>query len=140
MWLRKEVFWMCQERWKLQIINHFNREKLKWRWYIKTRAWWNVDLLMCVERSKDHRVASSLFQINQSTQCLRIAQKVAFKVASKASYVYILSGQKLVHFGEFLSGFDKFSFSKKKLEKQSIWWVFEKQKLVVKQCCQTCQL
>ena len=41
-------------------------------------------------------------------QCLKITEKVSFKIASEASYVYILSGQKLiknakmVHFGEFL--------------------------------------
>ena len=28
-------------------------------------------------------------------QCLKIAQKVAFNMASEASYIYILSGQKL---------------------------------------------
>ena len=31
-----------------------------------------------------------------SSQCLKIAQKVAFNIASEASYIYILSGQKLV--------------------------------------------
>ena len=30
------------------------------------------------------------------TQCLKIAQKVAFNIASEASYVYILSGQKFI--------------------------------------------
>ena len=29
-------------------------------------------------------------------QCLKIAQKVAFNIASEASYVYILSGQKFI--------------------------------------------
>ena len=32
-----------------------------------------------------------------NAQCLKIAQKVAFKIASEASYVYILSGQKLIN-------------------------------------------
>ena len=42
------------------------------------------------------------------SQCLKITEKVAFNIVSEASYVYILSGQKLiknakkVHFGEFL--------------------------------------
>ena len=41
-------------------------------------------------------------------RCLKIAEKVAFNIASEASYVYILSGQKFiknakkVNFGEFL--------------------------------------
>ena len=43
-----------------------------------------------------------------STQCLKITEKVSFNIASEASYVYILSGQKLIknaingRFGEFL--------------------------------------
>ena len=43
------------------------------------------------------------------TQCLKITEKVSFNIASVASYVYILSRQKLiknakkmVHFGEFM--------------------------------------
>ena len=45
----------------------------------------------------------------RSTRCLKITEKVSFNIASEASYVYILSGQKLikdapkmVHFGEFM--------------------------------------
>ena len=51
----------------------------------------------------------SIFIIsNQPTSMFKITPKVAFKVASEASYVYILSGQKLikkpkiVNFDEFL--------------------------------------
>ena len=29
-------------------------------------------------------------------ECLKIIEKVAFNIASEASYVYILSGQKLI--------------------------------------------
>ena len=45
---------------------------------------------------------------NEFPQCLKITEKVAFNIASEASYVYILSGQKLlkmpkmVNFDEFL--------------------------------------
>ena len=41
-------------------------------------------------------------------QCLKITEKVSFNIASEASYVYILSGQKIlkmpkmINFGEFL--------------------------------------
>ena len=46
------------------------------------------------------------------TQCLKIAQIVAFNIASEASYVYILSGQKLIKnakndFGDFLKTYNK---------------------------------
>ena len=40
-------------------------------------------------------------------QCMKITEKVAFNIVSEASYVYILSGQKLiktpkmVNFGDF---------------------------------------
>ena len=30
------------------------------------------------------------------SQCLKITEKVSYKIASEASYVYILSGQKLI--------------------------------------------
>ena len=33
---------------------------------------------------------------NVSTQCLKIIEKVSFNNASEASYIYILSGQKLI--------------------------------------------
>ena len=42
------------------------------------------------------------------SRCLKITEKVSFNIASEASYVYILSGQKLIenakngHFDEFL--------------------------------------
>ena len=58
----------------------------------------------------------SMFLENITTQCLKITEKVAFNIASEASYVYILSGQN----GPF-------------------WRVFENLKLAVKQCYQTGQ-
>ena len=57
---------------------------------------------------------------NESSQCLKITEKVSFNIASEASYVYILSGQKLIKNGPF-------------------WRVFENLKLAVKQCYQTGQ-
>ena len=36
------------------------------------------------------------YQCDPEPQCLKIAQKVSFKIASEASYVYILSGQKFI--------------------------------------------
>ena len=34
--------------------------------------------------------------LSTATQCLKITKKVSFNIASEASYVYILSGQKLI--------------------------------------------
>ena len=57
------------------------------------------------------------------SQCLNITEKVSYNIASVASYVYILSGQKLI----------------KNAKNCSFWQVFEKLKLAVKQCYQTGQ-
>ena len=59
-----------------------------------------------------------------STRYLKITEKVSFNIASEASYVYFLSGQKLI----------------KNAKNCSFWRVFEKLKLAVKQCYQTGQL
>ena len=41
----------------------------------------------------DHKNA---FEMRSFTRCLKITEKVSFNIASEASYVYILSGQKLL--------------------------------------------
>ena len=58
-----------------------------------------------------------------TSRCLKITEKVSFKIASEACYVYILSGQKLI----------------KNAKNGSFWRVFENLKLAVKQCYQTGQ-
>ena len=50
-----------------------------------------------------------------NARCLKITEKVSFNIASEASYVYILSGQKLI-------------------KNAKIDQVFENLKLAVKQC------
>ena len=48
--------------------------------------------------------------ITSKAQCLKITQKVAFNIASEASYIYILSGQKFIKKaknGQFWRGFEK---------------------------------
>ena len=61
--------------------------------------------------------------ISWIARCLKITEKVSFNIASEASYVYILSGQKFI----------------KNAKNDRFWRVFENLKLVVKQCYQTCQ-
>ena len=41
-------------------------------------------------------VSVSRSEITTRAQCLKITEKVSFNIASEASYVYILSGQKLI--------------------------------------------
>ena len=55
-------------------------------------------------------------------RCL-ITEKVSFNIASEASYIYILSGRKLI----------------KNAKNGPFWQVFENLKLTVKQCYQTGQ-
>ena len=62
-------------------------------------------------------------QIIYITRCLKITEKVSFNIASEASYVYILSGQKLI----------------KNAKNGPFWRVFENLKLAVKQYYQTGQ-
>ena len=61
--------------------------------------------------------------ISYSSRCLKITEKVSFNIASEASYIYILSGQKLI----------------KNAKNGPFWRVFENLKLAVKQCYQTGQ-
>ena len=58
-----------------------------------------------------------------TARCLKITEKVSFIIASEASYVYILSEQKLL----------------KNAKNGPFWRVFENLKLAVKQCYQTVQ-
>ena len=56
--------------------------------------------------------------VNKKTfaRCLKITEKISFNIASEASYVYILSGQKLI----------------KNAKNGPFWRVFENLKLAVK--------
>ena len=54
-------------------------------------------------------------------RCLKITEKVSFNFASEASYIYILSGQKLI----------------KNAKNGPFWQVFENMKLTAKQWYQT---
>ena len=58
--------------------------------------------------------------MKHSSRCLKITEKVSFNIASEASYIYILSGQKLI----------------KNAKNGQFWKVFENIKLAVKQCYQ----
>ena len=59
----------------------------------------------------------------ETTRCHKITEKISFNIASEATYVYILSGQKLI-----------------KIAKNGPFWrIFENLKLAVKQCYQTGQ-
>ena len=64
-----------------------------------------------------------LFYYVKRSRCLKITEKVSFNIESEASYVYILSRQKLI----------------KNAKNGSFWRVFENLKLAVKQCYQTGQ-
>ena len=94
----------------------------------KQQEIFEVDCLM-VDRSaiRCDRVPSLLLNFfpyaQHSARCLKITEKVSFNIASEASYVYILSGQKLI----------------KNAKNGPFWRDFENLKLAVKKCYQTCQ-
>ena len=69
------------------------------------------------------RLWTYIYLKRSEAQCLKITEKVSFNIASEASYIYILSGQKFI----------------KKAKNGQFWRVFEKLKLAVKQCYQTGQ-
>ena len=62
-------------------------------------------------------------RVKTDGHCLKITEKVSFDIASEASYVYILSGQKLI----------------KNAQNSPFWRLFENLKLEAKQCYQTGQ-
>ena len=63
----------------------------------------------------------STFSDFTKARCLKISEKVSFNIASEASYIYILSGHKLI----------------KNTKNGSFWRVFENLKLAFRQCYQT---
>ena len=71
----------------------------------------------------NHPKDCNVGQWTGTARCLKITEKVSFNIASEASYVYILSGKKLI----------------KNAKNGPFWRVFENLKLAVKQCYQTGQ-
>ena len=86
----------------------------------------SIDLHVQVKRmctSKIIKKASGKYCNEYNFRCLKITKKVSFNIASEASYVYILSDQKLI----------------KNAKNGPFWPVFENLKLAVKQSYQTGQ-
>ena len=82
-----------------------------------------LKLTLAFSELEVEKILLSKILLATSPQCLKITKKVSFNIASEASYVYILSGQKLL----------------KNAKSGSFWRVFENLKLAVKQCYQTGQ-
>ena len=60
----------------------------------------------------------------KKAQCLKITEKVSFNIASEASYVYILSGQKLIKNAKIQMGhFNRFSNNVKRYSKVLKGWL-----------------
>ena len=53
----------------------------------------NITFISCLDSDKKDIF---LYNNQESSRCLKITEKVSFNIASEASYVYILSGQKLI--------------------------------------------
>ena len=83
----------------------------------------NVKDTMCFENFPFKINPFDQEKVNTHSRCLKITEKVSFNIASEASYVYILSGQKFI----------------KKAKNGQFWRGFENLKLAVKHSYQTCQ-
>ena len=100
-------------------------------WYYRIANWeeeekdkyYSIESDTILRINRDLHYSFPNQQKNQKSQCSKITEKVSFNIASEASYVYILSGQKLI----------------KNATNGPFWWVFENLKLAVKQCYQTGQ-
>ena len=79
--------------------------------------------ITCREELQEKRQKRGSTQNSILARCLKITEKVSFDIASEASYVYIMSGQKFI----------------KNAKNGTFWRVFENLKLAVKQCYQTDQ-
>ena len=60
----------------------------------KTSSSVSIELLLFYASTR-HGFTTGFFQ-HTGLHCLKITQKVSFNIASEASYVYILSGQKFI--------------------------------------------
>ena len=78
---------------------------------------------MYIVGSNNREIFEFLSDFQTRPRCLKITEKVAFNLASEASYVYVLSGQKLIY----------------NAKNDPLWPVLENLKLAVKQCYQTGQ-
>ena len=91
--------------------------------FIRWLSGFKQNLLQNWKYSSNTHYFQVLSSKRASPRCLKITEKVSFNIASEASYVYILNGQKLI----------------KNAQNGQFWKVFEKLKLAVKQCYQTGQ-
>ena len=65
--------------------------------FLKTTDW--SSLLQILSEKKEETITNLLVEnidFVKLERCLKITEKVSFNIASEASYVYILSGQKLI--------------------------------------------
>ena len=90
--------------------------------FVKIHFWTKIGLLIQCENVDQYKFHFKIFYFSK-LRCLKITEKVSFNIASEASYVYILSGQKLI----------------KNAKIGPFWRVFENLKLAVKQFYQTGQ-
>ena len=71
---------------------HHNRIFRNWKEVPPKKG--DVTLLSSSKQRKG--IKAAYLELEAVAQCLKITEKVSFNIASEASYVYILSGQKLI--------------------------------------------
>ena len=74
--------------------------------YLKPRTMVTTSLVCCIGAALLLVIVGGYSKIGvyvgtcKYTRCLKITEKVSFNIASEASYLYILSGQKLIKNGK----------------------------------------
>ena len=81
-------FWQVEKR-KRKKNSFFSDNFSRFRWRMRA-IFWGVVL------TEFGRCSPPIKTIKKTSHCLKITQKVSFNIASEASYVYILSGQKFI--------------------------------------------
>ena len=105
-------------------LSNFSSGKVQWCLLLGQGSFVPRDKLISIKNTADTEEPSAKARnVEKSSRCLKITEKVSFNIASEASYVYILSGQKFI----------------KNAQNGQFWRVFENLKLAVKQCYQTGQ-
>ena len=85
----------CDPKMPLELIKTNNTT-----WVQRVNNTKQILLMDCTGVLVSHRFVMTsdycLSQIKPKAQCLKITEKVSFKIANEASYVYICSGQKFI--------------------------------------------
>ena len=127
-WLRKrgKTSSRSQSSWKAGVSFHYQFDSNSILFLQRDsdrNSRWHIHLTVFKSVYCSFQASKRGFKNASATRCLKITEKVSFKIGSEASYFYfyILNGQKLI----------------RNAENGLFWLIFENLKVAVKQCYQT---